>query len=72
MLLKTSIGKQHLIKYYNRIRNTCIAHNKNELPKCLHPVFGIKEANEHVCIVSKGKKIVTIAHFQKIYHSFDF
>lgn len=33
-----------------------IAHNKNGISKCLHPVFGRKEANEHVCIVSKDKK----------------
>lgn len=34
---------------------TCIAHNKNGISKCLHPVFGKKEANEHVYTVSKGK-----------------
>lgn len=50
---KTSkqIFKSTIIEFWY----TCIAHNKNGISKCLHPVFGKKEANEHVYTVSKGK-----------------
>lgn len=51
------MSKQHLSRIIEfEIHVLHIQCNKNGLPKCLHPVFGIIEANEHVCIVSKGKK----------------